>query len=182
MTAGLAGIALAIGPVMPAAAETVTLHDKVGDSAGHRVDDYNSGDITSVRVRYGPHRLRVTIAWPATGSPEHYQDLYVDTRRKESRPDLLISSNGDWEGWATVLRSHWGLDGGRSRCSGGAGSAAYDYAHRKLTYSVPVRCLMSRGAVQPQRLRVSLVTRTEQDRNCDWAPRPRHFSRWIHWQ
>jgi hypothetical protein len=162
----------------PATAGTRTVHDKVGDDALGN----GNGDVKWVRVHYRAHRLAVTIKSPASGNPEYYQDLYVDVRRKDSRPDLVISSNGDWEGWSTAFVSGWHNQHSRGRCSGGQGSVDYDYAHHKVHYAVPVRCLMRKGAEQPRRLRLSLVTRTEFERATDWVPAEHRFSRWVHWR
>jgi hypothetical protein len=176
--AAAAGMAAVVMAAAPATAATTTVHDKVGDDALGN----GNGDVRWVRVQYGAHRLTVTIKSPASGNPEYYQDLYVDVRRKESRPDLVITSNGDWQGWSAGFVSGWHNQGYRERCSGGPGSVDYDAAHHVVRYHLPVTCLMHRGAVQPKRLRVSLVTRTETERATDWVPSKRHFGPWVAWR
>jgi len=175
-------VAVALAPVVvdavPASAQTNVIHDAVGDDKtgeGH-------GDITWVRVNYGEHRVTVKIKAAESGDVEYYQDLYVDVRRADSKPDMLISSNGDGESWSVGFVDDWRLGGYRSRCSGGLNSATYDNEHHFVRYSFPSTCLMKKGAEQPKRIRVSLVTRPEWEANFDWAPAPRTFGRWIAWK
>ncbi len=176
----VAGVALAatLGLAPAAGAQTIRMHDPVGDDKTGN----GNGDVSLVVLHYNAHRLNVTVKWPRSGDPEHIQDLYVDTRRAERTPDLVISTNGDGEGWDVGFVKGWNLKHYQARCTGGNGSTDYDYAHHQLHFSVPRTCLMHRGAVQPQRLRVSLATRTEWEAAYDWAPGKRTFGRWVHWK
>ncbi len=172
----------ALAPVLtlsaPAEAASARMHDAVGDDATGR----GSGDVKWLQVRYGAHRLRITIKSPRSGDPAFFQDLYVDTWPRHPGPEVLISSNGDGEGWGTSLGGGWDVGSGRSRCDGGLHSAHYDYRHGRVHYAVPRRCLMPRGKAQPPKLRFCLATRSETDRTYDWLPGKRTFGRWVHWK
>jgi hypothetical protein len=172
------GLAPVVVDVAPASAQTRVMHDPVGDDAtgeGH-------GDITWMRVRYGSARLKITMKFPRSGNPAYYQDLYVDTWPRHPGPEVLISSNGDGEGWGTSLGGGWDVSEGRSRCFGGLHSVDYDLEHGRVHYTVPRTCLMPRGKAQPPKLRFSLALRSEQERTYDWLPARRTFGRWIAWK
>ena len=172
----------ALAPVLTlaatAGAASIRMHDPVGDDATGR----GHGDIKWMRARYGAHRLSITIKAAKSGDVEFFQDIYVDTRRAERRPDLMISTNGDWEGWEVGFVSGWQRQHWHERCAGRPGSADYDYPHHLLRFSLPRTCLRHRGAVQPKRIRLSLVTRTEWGAAYDWVPAQRGFGRWLHWK
>jgi hypothetical protein len=176
--AALAGGLASTVMALPASADTLTMHDPVGDD----VTGQGHGDVKWVRVHYRAQRLKVTIKAARTGDVEHFQDLYVDVRRKDARPDLVISTNGDWEGWNVGFVSGWKRHHYRERCSGGPGSANYDYAHHVLRYSLPRACLMKKGAEQPKRIRLSLATRTEWDKAYDWVKAKHTFGHWVTWK
>ncbi|MGC4112706.1 MAG: hypothetical protein QM747_20240 [Nocardioides sp.] len=179
-TALVASAALAgtLTVTAPAQAASISMHDAKGDDTTGR----GFGDITGLHVKYGAKRLRVLITWPRSGDPGYYQDLYVDTWPKHPGPEVHIGSNGDGEGWVTTLGGGWTLIGGHQRCSGGNYSATYDYPHRRLHYSLPVRCLMPRGKAQPPKLRFALAIRSDQDVTWDWLPAKRTFGRWVDWK
>ncbi len=135
-----------------------------------------------MRVHYDAHRVRIKITSPPSGNLENTQDIYVDVRRKDSTPDLLVSTNGDGEGWAVGFVNDWKLGGYRSRCFGGLHSSTYDFDKGFVRFSFPVRCLMRKGAEQPQRIRLSLVTRTEFEAEYDWVPDRHTCGPWIAWK
>ncbi|HET7430261.1 MAG TPA: hypothetical protein VFJ89_02045 [Nocardioides sp.] len=176
--AALAGGLVAAVLALPASADTITMNDPVGDDTtgqGH-------GDITWVRAHYRAQRLLVTIKAAKDGDVEHFQDLYVDVRAKDTQPDLVISTNGDWEGWSVGFVSDWQRHDYRERCRSKPGSVDYDYAHHVMRYSLPRTCLMRKGADQPQRIRLSLATRLETDRATDWVKAKHTFGHWVSWK
>lgn len=162
----------------PASAQTVRMHDRVGDDKTGR----GFGDVKWIRVRYDANRLRITVKSPRSGDVEHYQDLYVDVRKADQKPDLVIGSNGDAEAWSVGFVRNWRMDGWRQRCSSKFHSVDYDYRHHVMRYSIPRTCLMRPGAEQPKRIRVSLATRTEWNATYDWVPDKKTFGRWVHWK
>lgn len=170
----LAGLVLATAVAAPATAQTVRIHDRVGDTR------HGNGDVKWLRLHYGPHRLGVTLKWSANGDPAYFQDLYLDTAPKHPGPEALVSSNGDWEGWTVSLDGGWSVADGHERCSSRPGAVRYDFRHHLLHYSVPRTCLMAEGKAQPRRLRAALVTRGETEAAYDWVPGKRRFSRWVH--
>ena len=181
VAAGSVVVAGALAPVVvnvaPASAETKVIRDAVGDDK----TGSGNGDIAWMRVDYGAHRVRIKIKSPRSGNVEHIQDIYVDVRRKDSTPDLVIGTNGDVEGWAVGFVDDWKLGGYRSRCVGGDHSSVYDYARHFVRFSVPISCLMRKGAEQPKRIRVALVARTEWGADYDWVPDRHTFGPWIAW-
>ena len=58
----------------------------------------------------------------------------------------------------------------------------YDDTRHRVHYSVPVTCPMCHGADQPRRIRLSLVTRTEDERATDRVPAKHRLSRWVLWK
>ena len=86
------------------------------------------------------------------------------------------------EGWSTAFVSGWHDQQARGRCSGGQGSVDYDDTHHRVHYSVPVTCPMRPGADQARRIRLSLVTRTEDERATDPVPAKHRFGRWVLWK
>jgi len=161
--------------VAPAQAGTIRMDDAVHDGLHH-----HSGDVKWVRLTYGAHRLKVTIAWPKSGDPAYYQDLYLDTWPKHAGPEVTISSNGDWEGWTVSRGGGWDVSKGTEACSSKPMGVAYDYDHQRIRYSVPRGCLKPANRPQPPRIRASLVTRGETEKDYDWVPGARRFGRWVH--
>ena len=161
--------------VAPAHAGTIRMHDPVGDGLHH-----HNGDVKWVRLKYGAHRLKVTIAWPKSGDPAYYQDLYLDTWPKHAGPVVTISSNGDWEGGTVSGGGGWNVLKGTETCSSKPMGVDYDAAHQRIRYSVPRGCLKPANRAQPPRIRASLVTRGETETNYDWVPGARQFGPWVH--
>lgn len=176
--AAVASLVPMVIEVPPASAATKVMHDPVGDDSTGR----GSGDVSWLRVHYGAQRLKVTIKSPRSGNPAYYQDLYVDTWPKHPGPEVLISSNGDAEAWGTSLGGGWDATKGKARCGGAVGSVDYDYAHGRVHYMLPRRCLMPRGKAQPPKLRFSLATRSESEVTYDWLPAKQTFGHWVAWK
>ncbi len=175
--AAAGALTLATLAAAPASAEVRQMHDPVGDGAGG-----GNGDVKWLRLGYGPERLRVTIKLPASGDPAYYQDLYLDTWPKHPGPEVLISTNGDWEGWSISRGGGWEPGRGVETCRSRPLAVDYDPGHHRVHYTVPRTCLKPHDKAQPPKIRASLVTRGETERAYDWVPGVRTFGRWIHWK
>lgn len=174
-------LACAMTPMIaasPVQAATIRMHDKVGDdTTGH-----GTGDLKWMRIRYGAHRLRLTLKFPASATMSYYQDMYVDTWPKHDGPEIRISTNGDWEGWSVSYADGWKTLGRKQRCSGGVGSADYDFDLNRIRVSIPRGCLKPRTKPQPPRIRMAVATRSETERTYDWMPARHRFGRWVAWK
>lgn len=171
-TAALAGVAL-LTPALsaPAEAATVRINDQPGDAKAH--------DVKWVRVKYGPDRLKITMKWAAGSNPSDFQDVFVDTRKKDAGPEVEITGSAETEHWYAGFVKNWKMAGWKRTCTG---KADYDLGDRILRMKVPRACIRRDGHAQPKRVRVSARDVFETERVWDWVPGKRQWSRWIHWK
>jgi hypothetical protein len=157
----------------PAVAGSSTINDPAGDNATYDSEAADYGDLTEIVVRHSAKALKVTVR----GNPGDGVAIYVDTQRKRTGPEFLIS----WESYlsealfVSTTKRNWEVARANLKC-GGARSAG---KAGSVTFVVPRSCLAKKND-KPRRLRVNLETVNFNDSfPRDAAPAFHEFGPWV---
>jgi len=157
----------------PAAAERITIKDPAHDHVPPGEEDFHGyGDAVRVRVDHAPRRVFVDTVFRT--EPYEVLEVHYDTRKKRPGPEFYLLKT--YLG-LTLWRSVADGDDHRVKCA----DKRIRYLPKKRTWATYVNraCLATKKGVTPRRVRVRILSASDDYYFAlDYVPGKR-FSRWV---